>query len=142
MRKFAIATLGLALIGSASAARAATIENTCAASVKSLTDDWDAIAFPTPMKLAQARVVGRNGVESTGGQVNYMRNQIRTAVNDCQAGREDAAKSRITIVREMLPQPGVDAALGVASRKRGGDIEGFSGSSVDPAAIGPANGRR
>jgi hypothetical protein len=90
MRKFVIVALGLALIGPAPAARAATLEQPCSASLKSLTDDWDTIAFPIPSKPAQARVVGRYGVESSGGQVNYMRNQIRLAVRDCQAGREDS----------------------------------------------------
>lgn len=66
MRKFVVATLGPALIGSASASRAAPIESSCAASVRSIADDWDAIAFPMPAKPAQSRVIGRRGIERTG----------------------------------------------------------------------------
>jgi hypothetical protein len=59
------------------------------------------MSFPTPPKPA-SRVLGKNGREYTGGQIEYMKTQIRLAHVDCATGNGDAALNRATIVREIL----------------------------------------
>ncbi|HVJ52556.1 MAG TPA: hypothetical protein VM689_08850 [Aliidongia sp.] len=86
----------------ASAAQRSEALPSCHAAVKSLTSEWDAVAFPEPSKPMQAHVFGHLGHENSGSEVDFMRTQIRLAVEDCDVGREEAAQHRVATVRSIL----------------------------------------
>src|SRR5258708_18402655 len=46
--------------------------------LQQLAEQWNAMSFPTPPKPA-AHVLGKNGREYTGGQIEYMKTEIRLA---------------------------------------------------------------
>jgi hypothetical protein len=104
MRSLLIATFGLALLGQASIALAATPQRACAAPLNHLVDEWDAIAFLPPAKPAQAFVSGRDGYRTSGIEFDYMVSQIRLASRDCQAGEDAAAIGRIEQVQRLLSE--------------------------------------
>ncbi|HEV2548409.1 MAG TPA: hypothetical protein VGU20_13800 [Stellaceae bacterium] len=74
---------------------------TCTDELQLLAEQWNAMSFPTPAKPA-AHVLGKNGREYTGGQIEYMKTEIRLANIDCRSGNSDAAMKRVTIVRGIL----------------------------------------
>ena len=81
----------------------------CRDAVKSLGAEWDAIAYPEPSKPMEAIVHGRNGHQSSGSDILYMRTEIRHAVEDCDVGRNDAALRRVEAVQALLDRGPVQA---------------------------------
>ena len=79
---------------------------TCGDQLNALLSDWHAIGYLEPSKPAQAIVRGGHGYVATGGEVLFMRNQIRLASADCKEGRVDSAIHRIDNVRDMLSRQG------------------------------------
>ncbi len=67
-------------------AKAAPLDQTCSARLNVVVDEWHAISFPPPEKPGVAVVVGRDHHEATGGQVTYIENLIRAAVQSCRDG--------------------------------------------------------
>jgi hypothetical protein len=63
---------------------------------------WQTIGFVEPTKPAQHIVAGRNGTSISGGQFIYMRQQIRAAAQDCDAGHDADALRHIDTVRGLL----------------------------------------
>jgi hypothetical protein len=119
MRNLLIATFGLALLGQASIASAATPQasaatpqRACAAPLNDLADEWNTIGFAPPAKPQQAYVSGRHGYRTSGIEFAYMVSQIRLASRDCRAGREGAALARIEQVQRLLAKAGGDVRLG------------------------------
>lgn len=112
MRKLLIATFGLALLGQASIASAATPQRACAGPLNALADEWNTIGFSQPAKPAQAFVSGRYGYRTSGTEYGYMVSQIRAASRDCQAGRDEAALARVEQVQRLLPEPAGDVRFG------------------------------
>jgi hypothetical protein len=106
MRNLLIATFGLALLGQAAIASAATPQRACAAPLNELAHEWNAIGFLPPEKPAQAIVSGNYGYRTSGIEFGYMVSQIRLASRDCQAGRDKAALSRIEQVQGLLSESG------------------------------------
>ncbi len=102
MRSALIGIVCLGIVGVAAAASAASPELSCTVAMKSLSDDWDAAGFATPSKPGQMRVLGHNGREATGAQVNYMAGQMRLAAKDCSSGDNASALKRIAAVRNKL----------------------------------------
>src|SRR4051812_5132506 len=101
MRLFLIGATAAALLGPVALAQSG-LDHPCRLALQALMRDWNAIAFPTPSKPAQAHVRGRYGHDVTGGQFTYMQDQIRFASADCDKGNEDAVRKRIAIVRDLL----------------------------------------
>lgn len=97
---FVALTLGLGMPASAAAQAAGA--PSCRPAVQALTSEWDAIGYPEPSKPMQAHVVGRLGHENSGGEVNYMRVQLREAVQDCDLGRDEPALHRVAAIRALL----------------------------------------
>ncbi len=84
---------------------AATASHTCRPDLERLSSDWQAISFPDLTKPAQAHTYGARGHDHTGGQISYMKAQIRLAYADCNAGREQAVSEQIAKVRSVLAMP-------------------------------------
>jgi hypothetical protein len=100
-----ILPLGLALSGlghHASQAQTMVPGSSCSAVLDSLMSDWQSIGFAEPSKPAQMIVSGQHGYTTTAGHYNYMRQQIRAAARDCEAGRDEAALRHIDVVRANL----------------------------------------
>lgn len=106
MRKIAIPVAILALIGVTPLAQADVMNMPCWRDLKALLDDWNRISLATPSKPAQMRILGREGHEHTGGQVNYMQMQLRWAYEDCQKSDAASVERRIGIVRNLLGHTG------------------------------------
>jgi hypothetical protein len=64
--------------------------------------EWRAIGFAEPSKPAQMVVAGQHGYATTGGQFNFIRQQIRAGARDCAYGREVDALQHINVVRASL----------------------------------------
>jgi hypothetical protein len=93
--------LGLALSGLGhNAAQAQTLA--CTAALNSLMTEWQAIGFAEPSKPAQMIVAGQHGYATTGGQFNFMRQEIRASARDCAAGNDASALQHINLVRDLL----------------------------------------
>ena len=93
----------LAIVGVAAVLFAAqpAVAATCADELQQLADQWNALSFQTPPKPS-AHVLGKNGRDYTGGQIEYMKTEIRFAHKDCRGGNNDEALRRVTIVRGIL----------------------------------------
>lgn len=110
MRMVLAGFMAVGLAGQTLAAHAAVAGAPCSGALRSLDDGWHAAAYPDPSKPAQQRVLGKDGHENTGGQVLFMKTQIRLASIDCQEGRNDEALARVATVRRLLGQPRAAAA--------------------------------
>jgi hypothetical protein len=77
----------------------------CSAALERLSSDFNAIGFQDVSKPGQAHVRGAAGHDHAGGQVTYMRQQIRLAYVDCEAGKVQAVHERVAHVRSMLQMP-------------------------------------
>lgn len=108
MRAFVVTTFGLALFAQATLAQVPTVNQSCVAPLKALTDEWNAKAFQSPSKPSQSIVVGAHGDRLTGMEFRYIEGQIRLASQDCRAGRDDASLRRIANVRKRLSESGGD----------------------------------
>ena len=73
----------------------------CREELQRLAADWRAISLPDTLKPS-VLVRGRDGRTYSGGQINYMKTEIRLAHADCEAGRDQEALARIDIVRRVL----------------------------------------
>jgi hypothetical protein len=78
----------------------------CAAALDALMSEWRSIGFVEPGKPAQMVVSGRHGFTTTGGQFNFMRQQIRVGASDCEAGRDVDALRHFELVRGILARIG------------------------------------
>jgi len=63
---------------------------------------WDAIGLPPPTKPGQSRVEGRGGHNHTGGEVDFMEQQLGKAAKSCKAGQEHEAMLRMDAVRAIM----------------------------------------
>ena len=77
-------------------------QQTCAKELVTLGDQWDAIGLPSPGKPAQGRVYGAAGHTHTGGEVDFMRQQLGKAARSCKAGEEHEAMLRMDAVRAIM----------------------------------------
>jgi hypothetical protein len=99
--------LGMALSGAGHhPAQAQTSGPSCAAALDSLMSEWRSIGFVEPGKPSQMVVSGRHGYTTTGGQFNFMRQQIRVGASDCEAGRDADALRHFELVRGILARTG------------------------------------
>jgi hypothetical protein len=104
-----ILPLGLTLLGlghHTTQAQSLTPASSCTAALDTLTSEWRSIGFVEPGKPAQMIVYGRHGYQTTGGQYNYMAQQIRTAAHNCERGRDEEALRHVNIVRRILSHTG------------------------------------
>jgi hypothetical protein len=99
-RALLILPLGLALSGHATQAQ--TTAPSCGAALSSLMSEWRSIGFEEPGKPGQMIVAGRHGYQTTGGQYNFMVQQIRIGTRDYEAGRDAEALQHFKTVREIL----------------------------------------
>jgi hypothetical protein len=74
----------------------------CNAALDSLMSRWQSIGFVEPSKPAQMVVAGGHGYSTTGGQFNFMRQQIRVAAQNCEQGHDAEALRHIDTVRGIL----------------------------------------
>jgi hypothetical protein len=74
----------------------------CGVALDGLMARWHTIGFAEPSKPGQQIVAGRNGTSISGGQFSYMRQQIRAAGQDCDAGRDADALRHIETVSGIL----------------------------------------
>lgn len=110
-RSIKIAVTVAALMGMIAGAKAGPLGESCSARLNALSAEWNAFSFQPPSKPNAARVVGRNGHETTGGQFNFIRGQIRLAVQACEAGRGYLAEQQIDYARTLLARTaGYDTA--------------------------------
>jgi len=100
MRLFVSAFAALMLVGPALPASAA--DASCHTALDSVFKEWNAVDYPLPMKPAQAYVIGRDGHQSSGPQVTYMRSQLRLASEECEGGNNASALQRIATVHRLL----------------------------------------
>lgn len=105
MRKIIATAAATFMLVAAGSAWAATATHNCRPDLDRLSADWQAISFPDLTKPAQAHTYGTGGHDHTGGQISYMKEQIRMAYIDCAAGREQAVRERIALVRATLRMP-------------------------------------
>lgn len=103
-RSFVSGALGAAmLLGGPLLAEAAPLpQHPCTSQLERLLMDWDAAGFEAPAKPSQAIVHGRDERVSSGPEYNYMANQIRQAIWDCQHGDVPSVRERIAHVTEGL----------------------------------------
>jgi hypothetical protein len=103
--KLLILPLGLALSGlgqHSAQAQPQTPGLSCSAALNSLMAEWQSIGFVEPSKPAQTIVAGQHGYRTTGGQYNFMRQEIRAGARDCTSGSDATALQHINTVRELL----------------------------------------
>lgn len=100
MRLLMSAFAALVLAGQALPASAA--DASCQPALDSVVSEWQAAAYPMPQKPAQAYVIGRDGHQSTGAQVTYMRTQLRLATQECNGGNSASALQRIATIHRLL----------------------------------------
>ncbi|MDR3537504.1 MAG: hypothetical protein P4L71_13485 [Acetobacteraceae bacterium] len=105
MRKIIATAAAAFIVVAAGSSWAATATHPCRADLDRLAADWQAISFPELTKPEQAHTYGAGGHDHTGGQISYMKQQIRLAYADCAAGREQAVRDRIAVVRSALRMP-------------------------------------
>ena len=97
--------LGAAILLGAAPAKAVEAvpqQQTCAQELVVLGGQWNAVGLPTPGKPAQGRVDGTAGHTHTGGEVNFMRQQLGKAARSCEAGDEHEAMLRMDAVRAIM----------------------------------------
>lgn len=97
--------LSVAILAGAAPAKAVEAmpqQQTCAQELVVLGGQWDAIGLPSPGKPAQGRVQGAAGHTHTGGEVNFMRQQLGKAARSCKAGEEHEAMLRMDAVRAIM----------------------------------------
>jgi len=87
-------------------AQSPTAGLSCGGALNSLMSQWQSIGFAEPSKPAQQIVAGRNGYSTTGGQFNFMRQQIRVAARECEGGRDADSLQHINTVRGILDHLG------------------------------------
>jgi hypothetical protein len=98
-----IAVLVVTLVGlSVPAFAAAPSQKVCDKAIQSLTKEWKTVGYQTPSKPTAMRVVGKNGHENTAAQIAYMKDQIKSAQDDCAAGKDQAALNRIGTVTALM----------------------------------------
>jgi hypothetical protein len=78
----------------------------CTTALDQLMSQWQAIGFAEPSKPTQQVVAGRHGYTTSGGQFNYLRQQIRVASQYCEGGRDAEALQHIDTVRGILDHLG------------------------------------
>ena len=106
-RALLILPLGMVLFGfSRHEVRAQTQAPSCTVALDSLMSKWQSIGFVEPGKPAQMVVASRAGYTATGGQFNFMRQQIRAGARDCEAGHDAEALGHIDKVRVILDRLG------------------------------------
>jgi hypothetical protein len=74
----------------------------CSVALDQLMATWRSVAFAEPAKPTQMVVAGRHGYTTTGGQFNFMRQEIGAGARECQAGHDAAALQHIDTVRTAL----------------------------------------
>ena len=74
----------------------------CKAELQTLSKLWNAAAYPVPSKPSQARVLGRNGFETTGESLNSMRARIGLAAQECANGFEAASLEHVADLEALL----------------------------------------
>jgi hypothetical protein len=98
---------GMALSGAGHhPAQAQASGASCAAALDALMSEWRSIGFVEPGKPSQMIVSGRHGYTTTGGQFNFMRQQIRVGASECEAGRDADALRHFESVRGILARIG------------------------------------
>lgn len=75
---------------------------TCSQELSVVSGQWTAIGLASPEKPGQARVSGTGGHFHTGGEVNFMREQMSKAARLCKNGKEHEAMLRLDVVRSLL----------------------------------------
>ena len=109
-RAVLLSFVGFGLMAFASIAHAvpaAPADKACNQVVQSIKNEWKAVDFATPSKPTAMRVEGKMGHENTAAQVAYMRDQIKLADADCQAGNQQAAVQRVSSIHDMLDSHGI-----------------------------------
>ena len=80
------------------------VPGSSAAPLSALLQDWDRAGFEAPTKPAQARIYGRNGYVTSGGEYHAMVSLLQSAIRDSHKGRDEAALGKITRVKALLRQ--------------------------------------
>jgi hypothetical protein len=102
-RKVTLLTmLPLAAVFVAAHPGAVSAEPSCTTALNALISDWNSIGFAEPQKPSQMIVSGRHGYTTTAGHFYFMRQQIRDAARDCQAGHDELARRQIELARGGL----------------------------------------
>ncbi len=91
-----------AVIANGSAPNALAIPGSSAAPLSALLRDWDRAGFSAPSKPAQARVYGRDGITTSGGEYHAMVSLIQSAIRASAEGRDQDVISKIERVRTLL----------------------------------------
>ncbi len=84
------------------AANVPAVPGSSAAPLSALLQDWDRAGFAAPTKPAQARIYGRNGYVTSGGEYHAMVSLLQVAIRDSNEGRDEAALGKITQVRALF----------------------------------------
>lgn len=101
-RSITVAIAITALLTTTLASKADPLGASCSSRLSALSAEWEAISFHPPSKPSQARVVGRNGHEISGGQYVFIQNRIRVATQACRAGDATLAEQEIGSARNVL----------------------------------------
>lgn len=91
-------------IASGPAANVPAVLGSSAAPLGALLQDWDRAGFAAPTKPAQARIYGRNGYVTSGGEYHAMVSLLQAAIRDSHEGRDEEALGKITQVRALFGQ--------------------------------------
>jgi len=91
-----------AAVANASALNALAIPGSSAAPLSALLRGWDRAAFSAPSKPAQARVYGRDGITTSGGEYHAMVSLIQSAIRASAEGRDQDVMGKIERVRTLL----------------------------------------
>ena len=89
-------------IANGPAANVPAVPGSSAAPLSALLQDWDRAGFAAPTKPAQARVYGRNGYVTSGGEYHAMVSLLQAAIRASHEGRDKEALGKITRVRALL----------------------------------------
>ena len=101
-----LAGLGLAVIAWSPALGVQDIER-CVADVEEASRAWQHLEYGASKDGAAARSTRRIGPDHTGPHVEYMRNQMRLALRQCQDGNTGEAQLRLDLIRSWLKLPEV-----------------------------------
>ena len=91
-------------IANGPAANVLAVPGSSAAPLRALLQDWDRAGLAAPTKPAQARIYGRNGYVTSGGEYHAMVSLLQAAIRDSHEGRDKEALGKITQVRALLGQ--------------------------------------
>jgi len=98
--------VGLAIIAPSPVLGAQDIER-CTTDVEMVGRDWQHLEYGASKGGAAARSTHRIGPDHTGPHVEYMRNQLRLALRQCQDGKTGEARLRLDMIRSWLKLPEV-----------------------------------